>query len=520
MISSQTIAHPFNRGKYVVGAPTPPRWGDRTPPGQGPASLQTTVVPVPTALTESLREVADAVHTEHDEVVLRTRDWWAGSMIGETAGNPATPEAVIAEVSTVEQVQAVVRLCGEHKVPLTVSAGRSNVTGAALPVRGGVVLDVCGLNRILSFDANSQIVDVQAGMFGDLFETELQKTHGATTGHWPSAFALSTVGGWVACRGAGQLSTRYGKIEDMVVGLDVVLADGTLARFGDYPRAATGPDLRQLFVGSEGTLGVITSVRLRTHPLPGYAKAVAYGFETFAEGLEACRLIMQRGATPAAMRLYDKLESGTHFGLPDTNLLLIADEGDPVLVDAMLRVSSEVCASTGSELDGQAIFERWLDERMLVGKSADGFTPGPGFVADTLEMAGAWSALPTIYDEVVAAIEAVPGTLAASAHQSHAYTDGACLYFSLRGDVEPEKRRHWYRSAWDAANAVLVRHGAALSHHHGSGLLRGPYLADTLGSGFGTFVAVKRALDPQGLLNPGKLGLPSDLGPNPLDSAS
>ncbi|MFE3229023.1 FAD-binding oxidoreductase [Nocardia sp. NPDC059228] len=519
MISRQTITHPFNRGNYIVGAPTPPRWG-AMPPGRGEASLQASVVAVPAALTEALRGAADAVYTDRDEVVLRTRDWWAGSMIGETAGNPATPDAVIVEVSTVEQIQAAVRLCGEYGVPLTVSAGRSNVTGAALPVHGGVVLDVCRLDKIVSFDTESQLVEVQAGMFGDVFETELQQTHGATTGHWPSAFAMSTVGGWVACRGAGQLSTRYGKIEDMVVGLDVVLADGTLARFGDYPRAATGPDLRQLFVGSEGTLGVITSVRLRTHPLPTYAEAIAYGFESFAGGLDACRRIMQRGATPAAMRLYDKLESGTHFGYPDTNVLLVADEGDPVLVDAIIRVSAEECAATGSELDGQSIFQRWLDERMLVGKSADGFTPGPGFVADTLEMAGSWAALPAIYDEVVAAIEAVPGTLAASAHQSHAYTDGACLYFSLRGDVEPDKRRHWYRSAWDAANAVLVRHGAALSHHHGSGLLRGPYLPEALGTGFGTFVDVKRALDPNGLFNPGKLGLPSTLGPSPLDAAN
>ncbi|MER5389659.1 FAD-binding oxidoreductase [Saccharopolyspora sp. NPDC002686] len=517
MISRQTITHPFNRGNYVVGAPTPPRYAARTEIGQGPASLQTKAVEVPAAVVAELRSVADAVHTDHDEVVLRTRDWWAGSMIGETADSPATPDAVVVEASTVEQIQAVAKLCHDNTVPLTVSAGRSNVTGAALPVFGGVVLDVCGLTGITSFDAESQIVEVRAGMFGDLFEQELQETHGATTGHWPSAFAISTVGGWVACRGAGQLSTRYGKIEDMVVGLDVVLADGTLTTFGDYPRAATGPDLRQLFVGSEGTLGIITSVRLRTHPLPEHAKAIAYGFETFADGLEACRQIMQRGGTPAVLRLYDQLESGTHFGHPDTNLLLIADEGDPLVVEASMAVSAEVCAALGTELDGQAIFDRWLDERMLVGKSADGFKPGPGFVADTLEMAGPWAKLPAIYDDVCAAINSVPGTLAASAHQSHAYTDGACLYFSLRGDIEPENRREWYRAAWDAANAVLIRHGAALSHHHGSGLLRGPYLADALGTGFGVFEAVKNALDPRGVLNPGKLGLPSPFGTGPLD---
>ncbi|GEB47753.1 FAD-binding oxidoreductase [Streptomyces cacaoi] len=516
MISRQTITNPFNRGRYTVGAPSPSSWAQRTPVGDGPAALQSDPVEVPDAVVERLRGAAKAVHTGREEVVTRTRDWWAGSMIGETAGSPATPQAVVVEAADEEQVAAVLRICHEEGIPVTASAGRSNVTGAALPVFGGVVLDVCGLDRILSYDAESQVVDVQAGMFGDLFEKELQETHGVTTGHWPSAFALSTVGGWIACRGAGQLSTRYGKIEDMVVGVDVVHADGTRATYGDYSRAATGPDLRQLFVGSEGTLGVIVSARLRVHPLPEYAKALAFGFETFAQGLEACRRILQRGATPAVLRLYDALESGVHFDQPDTNLLLIADEGDPALVDAALRVSREVCEEYGPELDSETVFARWLDERMLVGKSSDGFKQSPGFVADTLEMAASWKDLPVIYDEVVAAIRSVPGTLAASAHQSHAYTDGACVYFSLRGDVDPAERRAWYRSVWDAANAVLIEHGAALSHHHGCGLLRGPYLADALGAGFATFTAVKEALDPKGILNPGKLGLPSRFGTSPL----
>ncbi|WP_369205511.1 FAD-binding oxidoreductase [Streptomyces sp. PU-14G] len=516
MISRQTVTHPFNRGRYTVGAPSPSAWARRTPIGDGEAALQSDPVEVPDAVVERLRGAAKAVHTSREEVVTRTRDWWAGSMIGETEGRPATPDAVVVEAADADEVAAVLRICDEAGIPVTASAGRSNVTGAALPVFGGVVLDLCGLDAILSFDAESHVVDVEAGVFGDLLEKELQETYGVTTGHWPSAFALSTVGGWVACRGAGQLSTRYGKIEDMVVGVDVVHADGTRATYGDYARAATGPDLRQLFVGSEGTLGVIVAVRLRVHPLPEYAKALAFGFETFAQGLEACRRILQRGATPAVLRLYDRLESGVHFDHPDTNLLLVADEGDPALVDAALAVSREVCAEYGPELDSEAVFARWLDERMLVGKSSDGFKASPGFVADTLEMAASWKDLPVLYDEVVAAIESVPGTLAASAHQSHAYTDGACVYFSLRGDVDPAERRTWYRAVWDAANAVLVRHGAALSHHHGCGLLRGPYLPQALGAGFATFAAVKEALDPNGILNPGKLGLPSRFGTSPL----
>ncbi|MFC8711437.1 FAD-binding oxidoreductase [Streptomyces sp. NPDC057197] len=516
MISRQTITHPFNRGNYTVGAPSPAKWARNTPVGDGPAALQNDPVQVPDSVVEALRGAARAVHTERAEVVARTRDWWAGSMIGETEGRPATPDAVVVEAADADQVAAVLRICHDAGIPVTPSAGRSNVTGAALPVFGGVVLDLCGLDRITGFDATSNVVDVQAGMFGDLFEKQLQEEYGVTTGHWPSAFALSTVGGWIACRGAGQLSTRYGKIEDMVVGVDVVHADGTRATYGDYARAAVGPDLRQLFIGSEGTLGVIVAARLRVHSLPEYARALAYGFDTFAEGLDACRAILQRGATPAVLRLYDKLESGTHFGRPDTNLLLIADEGDAAVVDASMDVAAAVCSAHGPELDSEAVFARWLDERMLVGKSSDGFTPGPGFVADTLEMAASWKDLPAIYDEVVAAVEAVPGTLAVSAHQSHAYTDGACVYFSLRGEVAPEDRRTWYRAVWDAANAVLVAHRAALSHHHGCGLLRGPYVADSLGAGFATFAAVKAALDPAGILNPGKLGLSSRFGTPPL----
>ncbi|PJM89326.1 FAD-binding oxidoreductase [Achromobacter ruhlandii] len=507
MISKEAIKRGYNRGNYVVGAHTPPAYAAGPARTGSEPGLQRDPVSVPAAQVEALRAAADEVLTASADAVAWTRDWWAGSMMTETAGRPATPHAVIVKVSTVDQVQAVMRIAHAASLPVTVSAGRSNVTGAALPLGGGIVLDVCQLNRFVGIDRESQIVEVEAGMFGDVFEQTLQRDHGLTMGHWPSSFGISTVGGWVACRGAGQLSTRYGKIEDMVFGMDVVLADGSLITVGGYSRAAVGPDLLQLFIGSEGTLGVVVRVRLKLHRLPDYGRAIAYGFETFAAGLQACRQIMQRGANPAALRLYDALESGVQFGQPDLNVLLVADEGPRPMVDAVMDISDEVCRESGVALDGEAVFERWLDTRYLTGKSAEGFKRGPGFVADTLEMAGRWSDLPAIYDEVVAAVNAVPGTLAGSAHQSHAYVDGACLYFSLRGEVAVEDRAQWYRRAWDAANAVLIKYNAALSHHHGVGLLRSPYMRESLGPAFAVLLAVKQALDPGNLLNPGKLGL-------------
>lgn len=507
MISKEAIKRGYNRGNCVVGAHTPPGYAATIAQTPDEPGLQREAVTVDAAALAALRQAADEVLTDTGSVVAWTRDWWAGSMMTETAGKPATPRAAIVRVSTVEQVQAVMRIASERAIPVTVSAGRSNVTGAALPVRGGIVLDVCGLNRLLGFDRDSQIVEVEAGMFGDIFEQTIQREYGMTMGHWPSSYAISTVGGWVACRGAGQLSTRYGKIEDMVFGMDVVLADGRLVTVGGYSRAALGPDLQQLFIGSEGTLGVIVRVRLKLHRLPDHGRAIAYGFKTFAIGLEACRQILQQGGNPAALRLYDELESGVQFGLPDTNVLLVADEGAPEVVEAVMTISERVCRELGEPLDSDAIFERWLDTRYLTGKSAEGFKRSPGFVADTLEMCGPWNALADIYRDVVAAINAVPGTLAGSAHQSHAYVDGACLYFSLRGEVAVKDRQRWYRAAWDAANAVLIQYNAALSHHHGIGLLRAPYMAPSLGSAFPLLEAVKRALDPHNILNPGKLGL-------------
>jgi alkyldihydroxyacetonephosphate synthase len=507
MISKEAIKRGYNRGKYIVGAHTPPGYAATITSTPDAPGLQRDPVPLGEDILDRLREAADEVLTDTSSVVAWTRDWWAASMITETAGRPATPRAAIVRVSRVEQIQEVMRIAHAAAIPVTVSAGRSNVTGAALPVRGGIVLDVCEMNKLIGFDRESQIVEVEAGMFGDIFEETIQKEYGMTMGHWPSSYAISTVGGWVACRGAGQLSTRYGKIEDMVFGMDVVLADGRLIRVGDYARAALGPDLKQLFIGSEGTLGVIVRVRLKLHRLPDYGRAIAYGFKSFADGLEACREIMQRGANPAALRLYDELESGLQFCHPDMNVLLIADEGPREMVDAVMAISERVCKELGQRLDGDAIFEKWLDTRYLTGKSAEGFNRSPGFVSDTLEMSGRWTDLPAIYTEVVSALSGVPGTLAGSAHQSHAYVDGACLYFSLRGEVEAERRAEWYRQAWDAANTVLMKYNAALSHHHGVGLLRAPYMRESLGSAFSVMETVKQSLDPKNILNPGKLGL-------------
>jgi alkyldihydroxyacetonephosphate synthase len=497
------------------------RRGEPTPPiGFGSDSEVSTAVTahlaarrveVPDASLARLRGACASVATDAETLREASRDWWPMAMIWALDREVAGLAAAVARPTSVDEVQAVLRVCDEDRVPVTTAAGRSGVCGASVPVHGGVVLDTCGLAGISSVDHDSMVLDVRAGTFGDVLEDELRATHGVTVGHWPQSVALSTVGGWLACRGAGQYSTRYGKIEDIVVGLDVVLADGQPIHTGGAPRAAVGPDLTQLFVGSEGTLGVITGARLRLHATPAATRSAAWGFASFAAGLDACRRVLQRGATPAVLRLYDRVEGQRSFQTGDVAPLLVLDEGDPTVVDAVLSVVGDECRDA-TPLDPQLV-ERWLDHRNDV--SALEALIQRGVVVDTMEIAARWRDLPSIYDAATTALREVPGTVLASAHQSHSYRDGACLYFTFAGQIEPPERETYYHAAWDAGTRAVLGHRGALSHHHGVGLNRARFVREALGDAFDVLAAVKGTLDPHGILNPGKLGLPSPFGVSP-----
>jgi alkyldihydroxyacetonephosphate synthase len=460
-------------------------------------------------LLQRLRAACDDVVVDDVERAEAGRDWWPLAMIWARAGETAARPSAIVRPATAAAVADVLRIADEARVPVTPMAGRSGVCGAAVPVFGGIALDLTGLTGIVAVDDESLLLDVKPGTWGDALEDDLRTQHGVTLGHWPQSIALSTVGGWVACRSAGQYSTRYGKIEDMVIGLEVALASGELIRTGGRaPRSASGPDLTQLFVGSEGTLGVVTEARLRLHPLPAHEARSAWSFDSFEDGLDACRRILRRGATPAVLRLYDHRESKRSFDLEGRHALVVLDEGDEAIVDATMRVVADECASAQREDD--ALVERWLHHRNDVSGLADAINRD--VVVDTCEVAARWSVLPALYRDAVDAIKAVPGAWVASAHQSHAYTDGACLYFTFAGQREGDPDG-FYADAWRAVTETTLAAGGALSHHHGVGLHRGQFMEEALGTSFPTLVALKRTLDPNGILNPGKLGLPNPFGP-------
>jgi alkyldihydroxyacetonephosphate synthase len=444
------------------------------------------------------------------------------------------------------------------------------VCGGTLAIRGGVALDLKGLDRILEVGRTSLLVRVQAGMNGQLFEDALLR-EGLTAAHHPSSITCSTVGGWVAARGAGQLSTRYGKVEDMVAGLEVVLPDGTLVATPVTPRAATGPDWNQLFTGSEGTLGVIVAATLRVHRAPPLRLFRSYEFPDLARALAAIRESLQRGARPAAVRLYDPLDTllvarsgdakpppadevqddaplaawwplsrvsprgllrALGERLPDLKheaerallarpellnrltaqvpgvgcLLVLTFEGhDPALVAAEEALVRSVCEAERAVDRGPGPAETWWRNRLAVSFKQSGVYAMGGFV-DTMEVATPWSRLLDLHERVRAALS--PHALV-MAHFSHAYADGCSIYFTfaaLQGDPETAAARH--RAAWEAGLGAVVAAGAAVSHHHGVGLLKGDALRAAHGPLHDVLVRVKAALDPRGIMNPGKLGLP------------
>ncbi len=502
----------FHRSPSAVPAPGP---GQPTAPIALPdaatagSRLTNDPIGIHDETLDRLRDGCAHVSVDPTDTAEASRDWWPLAMIWALDNQVAARAAVVARPTSVDEVHHVLSVCHKASIPVTPAAGRSGVCGASVPVHGGVVLDLTGLAGIRSVDDESLMVDVLPGTFGDHLEDELRAQHGLTLGHWPQSMSLSTVGGWLACRSAGQLSNRYGKIEDLVAGLDVVLADGTLITTGGAPRSATGPDLTQLFVGSEGTLGVIVGARLRLRPGPEVEAHAAYGFSTWEAGMAACRRILRRGANPAVLRLYDAIESDRSYQTGDLHVLLVMDEGDPVTLPANMAIVAQECGEA-VPLD-TGLVEQWWGHRNDV--SALESLVSNGFVVDTMEVAAPWGRLDAIYRHAIDAIAAVPGVRAASAHQSHAYPDGACLYFTFAGRPPDGDAEAMYLACWEAGTRAVLDHGGALSHHHGVGLNRSRFLPDALGSAHAALDALKAALDPQGILNPGKLGLTDRFGP-------
>ena len=424
---------------------------------------------------------------------------------------PATLPSAIACPGSVTELAALLEFTRANGIPVIPFGGGSGVLGGALPIGNELIVDLKRLNRIIALDAVDATVVVQAGMNGGQFEAELNAS-GYTCGHLPQSLHMSTVGGWAACRGAGQNSTRYGKIEDMVLGLEVVMPDGRLLRIRPSSCHGGGPDLAGLFLGAEGTLGIITELTLRIWQLPEARHGLVAAFPNLQAGLDALRFMMQRELRPAVARLYDEVESlhRTQAQAPfDTHPILAIFEFSGINELAMLerKLAIDIIDHRcGGLIAGSELYDEWLANRF--GSLSTTWQARDHYV-DTMEIVAGWSALPGLYDDIRHAVRALSPDFYFGAHWSHVYPEGACQYMTVRLPPRPEDEAlHLLRSAWNQAQDICLAAGGSIAHHHGIGLFRGTCFRRELGAtGRRLLKDLKSLVDPGNLLVPGKLGL-------------
>jgi len=449
-----------------------------------------------------------AVSTADTDLDARSHDTWPVATVWAKLGrHPHRPDVVV-RARGVDDVVTTLRIAAESGVPVTTWGLGSSVTGQPLPVAGGVVLDLSGHVSTPDLDEVDRTVRVASGVRGGDLEAWLRE-RGYTLNHSPQSLHRSTVGGWIATRATGQFSSRYGGIEDLVVGYQVVLADGTIADLGQRPRAAMGPDLKELFIGSEGTLGVVTEVTLKVYALAEHRIVEAFALPDVPAGLDAMRAITQSGLRPFLVRFYDRDEAA--HAVPDSPVaspvLFLGHEGLTDVATAEHAAATAVVEAVGGTSMGAPPVTAWLDRRYDF-STIERRLAEPGGYAETVEVANLWSRLGPMYTDLKEQLAPLADEVLG--HFSHVYEQGSSLYMILLGRA-PDDAAALARleEIWERAMKVVVAHDGEVSHHHGGGLARQPWVRQSLGNGYPVLRRLKDGLDPGHLLNPGKLGFPA-----------
>ncbi|RME30277.1 MAG: FAD-binding oxidoreductase, partial [Deltaproteobacteria bacterium] len=486
------------------------------------------------------------VSTSQPDRLAYARDMWPRCLIRQRAGLLDHPPDVVVWPADEKQVAAIIEVASRYRMGLIPFGAGSGVCGATLPHRGGIVCDLKRLDSIVDVDQRTGTVEVQAGIIGEVLERRLNGL-GLSCGHFPSSMYCSTVGGWVAARGAGQCSSRYGKIEDMVVGLDYVDWQGRLRRVR-HPRCAGHWTELPLLLGSEGTLGIITSVRMAVHRLPEERWFRAFRFPDVESGLDAIRLVLREGLRPSVMRLYDEFDTmiaSRGGGEDDSESLLhrisksaegplrhllrlslprllaspkilnrlgrmsplgcqlvVVYEGSEAELELAATIVPALCRSTGGTDLGEEPARAWWSNRYAVSYKQSKVFEAGAFV-DTMEVATTWDRLASLYHAVRKEVEPIAFVMA---HFSHAWREGCSVYFTFVGAGRDESdSAKVYDTIWLKAQQAVRKFGGVVSHHHGIGLLKTRFLKRQLESGWPVLSAVRQTFDPYALFNPGKL---------------
>lgn len=432
-------------------------------------------------------------------------------------GQPLNRPDIAVAVRSTAEVAAVMKLAAERAIPVTPVAGASGVQGAANANGGGILLDLAPLNRVRDIDEASLTCTVEAGKNVKEFERELNE-RGLSFTHYPASAEWASVGGSVAARGSGVLSTKYGNIQDHVLSLEVVLPDGAVVELPSVPRHGVGPEMTQLFVGAEGTLGVITAVRVKLRRLPLRRRFSAFAFASLAEGIAAGRDIMTTGLKPAVMRLYDRaaamqsLEKAVSAGLDGVTMVLMVDGEHERLIDVEGTLCDEICLRHGGRALDAGIGERWWQQRYSFYHPPH--APTLPQIWCTTDAVADFAHIQALYDEVTQSLQAAIDPkwgMTLKTHLSHWFDWGAMIYPRFivpRGPDSLDEALALHDALITAASDAALRAGGVINDHHGVGMRLAPHLQSQFGdSGMALMRAIKTGIDPQHLLCPGKLDL-------------
>jgi alkyldihydroxyacetonephosphate synthase len=438
-------------------------------------------------------------------------DSWSLALLRRVRGDDLPEPRAIVFPARTEEVATILAWASQTGTAVIPRGAGSGVCGGAQADPQAIVLDLSRMDRIGPVDPESQTVEVQAGVRGDRLEEELARS-GLTTGHYPQSIAISTVGGWIAASSAGQASTGFGAIEDVLLGLTAVLPDGEILRLRPVPRSAAGPDLKRLLIGSEGTLAVVTEATLACRARPRAWDWLAFGYPDFTAMAAALKNVRRAETGAAVLRGYDETDAQLGFGGLDHTTGCVGLAGFPAGppgLDARKQAAAGIMQTTGTEL-GARYGEHWWQHRNdAVRTYAQVMGPerafGAGVIVDTMEVAGLWSKIPRLYDDIRKALTA--HAQAVACHLSHLYPSGSSLYFTFlitgADDQDAEAR---YRQAWPRAARACTEAGGTITHHHGVGRLKAQFLEAELGeTGASVLTRIGNALDPAGVMNPGVL---------------
>jgi alkyldihydroxyacetonephosphate synthase len=428
------------------------------------------------------------------------------------------PDAVILPGSE-DEVAAVLAYCSAHRIAVVPFGGGTSVVGGLDPIRGGfdavVTLDLRRLDALLWLDDISGEAELGAGVTGPEAERLLGE-RGFSLGHFPQSFRFASIGGFAATRSSGQNSAGYGRFNDMVRGMHVITPAGSLD-LGRAPASAAGPDLRELFCGSEGVFGVITRVRVRIHPVPESVRYEAWSFPDFATGAAALREVVQTGTGPTVLRLSDEVETGVNLATTHSIgeqsvtggcLAITVFEGTEAHADSRHAETRALIEASGGTSLGDGPAKAWEHGRFDAPYLRDSLLSA-GALCETLETATTWSNVPTLKAAVT---EALTSALSASGtnalvmcHISHVYPTGASLYFTVVAGQRGDVAQQWHAAKVAACDAIVAS-GGTITHHHAVGADHRPWMTAEIGEiGVQVLRAVKQTLDPAGIMNPGKL---------------